>query len=111
MTSTTKQMRPNGRGTFRGKTYSDPSYIFSEGQDPQPPGSTPRELISWPSCPCGRPSDKDYTQLACDDKQYSGDEREDLLASIVMRDDGDDFADQKDHETDEWKQYTSPQRD
>jgi len=29
----------------------------------------------------------------CDDEEYSGDERENLLASIIMREDGDDLAD------------------
>ena len=29
------------------KTYSDPSYIFSGGQDPNPPGSTPLYVTSY----------------------------------------------------------------
>ena len=47
---------------------------------------------------------------ACDDEEYSGDERENLLASIIVREDGDDFSDEKYDETDERKQYGPSQR-
>jgi len=48
--------------------------------------------------------------LAGDDEKYSRHERENFLASIIMREDCDDFADKQDDEADEGKEHRSPQR-